>query len=314
MEVDVSRLLAEIQQRLFKKHHQGESKHPNLVSEYRLLRRLKSQLGPERKRLSRRMPGEFEVDVIAGLQEVHHFLTDDQRTDPAAPPGAQTAAARGKQARPGHRIDYNVVLNLELVQLEGPEQSANANAGRVPPRPPIRRARCRTLNFSVGGYCLATEPVERFHLQVGEFVALREGNSDRWLPATVSWAFSNGGLVQFGVNLMAPYFSPGKALCRRGNRVDAAHCLLLFDNEYDTPSKILMTPDCRVRKSRLSVEYGDNRLGVVLKKALAKTHGFVEYLCAEAEPGVGEEASDALDLLAGDSEPSEPADWPWKRN
>jgi len=110
---------------------------------------------------------------------------------------------------------------------------------------------------------------------------LREENEGRWLPATVTWAESDGENAQFGVKLLAPHVRPGKAFCNANHDTHSTPCLLLFARRGPRPNSILLGPRCMPENTGISVDYGNHSLHMVLKHELSRTQGYIEYACED---------------------------------
>lgn len=296
LKLEVAPLLSEIRHWLTAIYTHQETLNTHQDMRRKVLEHLLSHLEPQRKRQTRRLSGEFEIEVIAGFRHVHRFLTDNSgvaRRD-ASHPIKETQPKQHLAAQ----IDYNVALNLELVDIESPLDRIE-NESNYPAReeePDVRRAFCNTLNFSRDGYCLTTQGTGDFHLKVGEFVILREKNQDRCLPANACWVTSDGQELRFGVTLMAPFLLPGKAFSHPDQTATAEDCILLMDAKDGEPSRILLYSPCQPEGAPLRVEAGGRTLKLKLQQELSRTPGYVEYQCdAITEQGVGPESTPLFD-------------------
>lgn len=248
-------------------------------SQKRILEQLKNRLGPKRKRRTKRVKAQQQVEVIAGLQHAHTLLIggESANTTQDQPPAAKSATPPAN----GHKITYNVVLNLELVTIETPAHF-NAPESTLSSRRPTaapRKALCKSLNFSSRGYCLAAINAHGFRIKVGELIILRDQDGERWLPAVVCWISSKRHAMHFGVKLLAPHVRAGKALCLKQEETRSTECLLLFKTGAARPSSILMSPRCIKEPTAVTVNFGGNNLEIALNRELSRTHGYVEYSC-----------------------------------
>ncbi len=287
--LDIAPLVSEINRRLKALRHHKQAGNSRLCSNRHILKYLKSRLSPQRLHRSRRITGEFAVNVIAGFREVHYFLSGEKTV--VGPNDASANGGKSESRRPHPLTDYSVNLNLELVNIEPQPyyKDDEATAPFASEKLDARQAHCRTLNFSTGGYCLATDHTKDFHLKVGELVAVHEGDENRWLPGGVTWVISDGHQLRFGVNLLAPFCRPGKVLCSRNQKTKSAECLLLLDDKQAQPSKILLSPSGIPAETTISVEFGGNRLDMALHKKLAKTPGYIKFQCEGIGPGENDE-------------------------
>ncbi len=279
--LDVTWVVASVRRRMSHQNGGTETHNHRMVSEHKVLAHLNKRLGVRHKRNSKRISGNHRIDVIAGLQQSHHYFTSGHIA-PAVSKVVSTAKIRRR--RPNSKIDYNVILNLEQVTIETPtatipEQTATGNNGDLQE---LRRARCKTVNFSLGGYCLSAAKSSVFRLSAGEFIAVREKGSKRWLPASVSWLSTDGKHLHFGVNLMAPHMRPGKAINHENGEIRASECMLLFGEEdNELPSRVLMNPGRISAGTNLRIEFGQRMVDLQLDQELSRTHGFVEFSCQE---------------------------------
>ncbi len=277
--LDVSPMAAYIRHRMSQPNARSQTRNNRVVNEHNVLAHLNKQLGVRHKRDYKRLSGEYTIYVLAGLQQCHHYLTNGY--SPRTPPETLSATEVEPQIS-NAGIDYNVVLNLELVTFETRSTKTREMAAIVnnTDAPVLRRARCKTLNFSLGGYCLNAEKSSGLRLSVGEFMAMREKGYKRWLPACVSWLSTDGENLHFGIRLMAPHMRPGKAICHQNEETHAAECLLLFDKEdEEIPSRILMNPGCITAGAYVRVEFGKFIVDMQLEQELCRTQGFVEFSC-----------------------------------
>jgi hypothetical protein len=129
---------------------------------------------------------------------------------------------------------------------------------------------------------LATKGTGKLQVEVGEFVALREKNEDRWLPANICWVTGAGQELRFGVTLMAPFLEPGKAYSIVEQDAKAEVCILLLDSTDEEPYDLLLCPPCLPAGTQLRVETDGKRLNLILQEELSRTPGYVEYHCVEA--------------------------------
>jgi len=285
LEFDATALITEIRNRLRALSQNREGKRAHRAIRISMLKHLASRLSPPRQRPSR-FTSQVEVEVIAGFREVHHFLSRKKSnllTEP--PPPVQETRKPAEESR--SPIEYNLVLNLELVDIKTQPHFREEKKQEEPLIPATfatekldaRRAQCRTINFSSSGYSLVVENSRSFNLKVGELVVVREGDKNRWLPGSVVWLNYDGHRLHFGVELLAPFCRPGKALCRQGEETRTVECLVLMEDEQAQPHKILLCPNCVHTGETLTVDCDSNSLELALKRLRAKTQGYAEYEC-----------------------------------
>ncbi len=279
MRLDLSPFVRSVRRRLAKIRKTATEGGMTHVTEQRVLEQLKSRFGGKQKRHANRICEQQGVEVIAGLQHAYAWLTDPRIFE--APEAAPSPADNAKAEPRSSGIEYNVVLNLEQVTIEAPAYFNSDSDSNPESRGlgALRRALCRTLNFSAGGYCLSADDTDGFQLRVGELLILRENDADRWLPAAVTWVDSDGHHVQFGTKLLAPHVLPGKALCHENKETNSAECLLLFGSNGSKPDSIILGPRCLPEGTNVSVDFGNHSLEIVLMGELNRTQGYVEYAC-----------------------------------
>ncbi len=248
------------------------------ATELRVLEQLKTRFGGKLKRQTKRNTAQLDVEVIVSLQHAHAWLTNPRKFQDSESPRQSKP-----KKRPPSKIDYNVVLNLEQVTIEAPAyfDSDNSQTAQLVKKP--RRALCKTMNFSIGGFCLHADKTDDFQVRVGELLILRENNAQRWLPAVVTWLNSDGHGVQFGARLLAPHVQPGKALCQGNHDTHSTQCLLLFSDDSDTPSSIVVGPRCMPEGTEIAVDFGNHSLDMMLRHELSRTQGYVQYACDHAK-------------------------------
>lgn len=264
-----------------------------------LIKKLISRLSAERKRRAKRIDGELDVEVLAGLKEIHHFLLGDREPEPledGSPIDLDNAPSSGSN------ISYNILLNLEKVTIENPFAELK---GKKPPttihasKVEARHSHCKTVNFSSSGYCLKTDVKEEFRLHLGEFVIVRESGGGRWLPGNVSWLSTTRSKLLFGIKLLAPQFGAGRLLSGHDPANGFEECLFLLDMDGSHRLRLLVCPQPLKVGSAVSVELGDRVLDLVLTRKLSRTTGYIEFECGNVSVHVDrdEQVLDDTDVL-----------------
>jgi cyclic-di-GMP-binding protein len=302
VELDVQPLLAEIRRRLAASMSAAPGSSPDdprkRSGKRRQLRYLLARLGRARRRRSSRLSGRMEMEVIAGLADVHRCLTGGiSRTAPAQPAWTQTQ-------QPNTQPDVGRSLGRVHSETETPGSQGHAvpEALSNERQQEIRRAQCQALNFSSGGYCLTTRDLKRFRLRVGELAAIRDLDQARWVPAVVVWVSSDGVQLSFGVRLLAPYMQPGKVICHQGQETQVSECLFLLERPDQEPERILLSPRCLTPGVELAAEYGERTLQLTLTHEHTRTPGYAELSCTITD---SEDEPDTEPLL--DAPPPPPA-------
>ncbi len=139
--------------------------------------------------------------------------------------------------------------------------------------------RVHTVNFSSGGYQLNTKSDSHFRLQVGELTAVREENSDRWMPAAVRWIRKHGTQLDFGVKLLAPIMFPGTIKTEPGaNQKLETPCLVLCEAGPRPVPKQVILPSPGLGLGTTGVlEVNNSTIPLALDEVTAATGSYVEY-------------------------------------
>ncbi len=137
----------------------------------------------------------------------------------------------------------------------------------------------RTVNFSSGGYQLKTKTDSHLRLQVGELTAVREENSDRWMPAAVRWIRKHGSQLDFGVKLLAPIMFPGTIKTEPGAKQKLeTPCLVLCEAGPRPIPKQVILPSPGLGLGTTGVlEVNNTTIPLALDEVMAKTGSYVGY-------------------------------------
>ncbi len=148
-----------------------------------------------------------------------------------------------------------------------------------------RRANCKVINYSSGGYCLSIDAKKKFHLWVGELSLVWESNGERWRPAVISWVSSGKDRIDFGLKLIAEMADAGTLIPLFNNNVDCAtNCLLLSDSD-DTSNEyrvVTASPDFD-QGDAFSLKINDDEHKLYVNRLDSRTSGYTEYLCKSQE-------------------------------
>ncbi len=142
-----------------------------------------------------------------------------------------------------------------------------------------RSQRCRTVNFSSGGYQLNTKPNSHFRIHVGELTAVREENSDRWMPAAIRWVRKHGSQLDFGVKLLAPIMYPGtiKTEPSTNQRLETPCLVLCEAGTPPVPKQIILPSPGLGLGTTGTLEVNNTTITLALDEVMAETGSYVGY-------------------------------------
>jgi hypothetical protein len=257
-----------------------------------VLQRLMLSWGMMPKRRFPRRGGESLVRLLVGLAAIHRALGG-----PAGARSAGNATAASQTVKDGDYLrdptfEQTTSFDTRLPDRhseESPFRGAYSPGARVDNRS-LRIESWKMHDMSAGGYCLLWDSADASSAQVGELVAITEGDEDsNWLLGVVRWMrFTPSEGLALGVQMLPPGARPVWAsVCKDlAGMEDRMHGILLPGLPATGQPATLLLPTLPFHSGCLStLSEADSKKTIRLTGQIEDTGSFAQFHFAEDSTG-----------------------------